>query len=124
MQDGALFIGWGATIAGRETAALDVFNEAKEFYEGLKKTGEITDFEPVLLTHVGGPIEGFFLLYGDPAKLMTVATREDFVRLSTKASLVCKGLTIAPAYVGNAVPTMVETYRTVVNTLALQHQPV
>ena len=124
MKDGALFIGWGSPIAGREVAGLDVFKEAKAFYEGLLKRGEITGFEPVLLSHVGGPLYGFFLLRGETTKLAKLMTEDAFVQLSTKASLVCEKLTIIPAYVGDAVAKMIETYRTEVNTLALQHQHV
>lgn len=124
MPEGALFIGWGTPIPGRETSALEVFTEAKEFYEGLRKKGEITAVEPVLLSHVGGPIEGFFLLRGDPVKLATLTTQEAFLKLSTKAALVCKNLTIVPAHVGTTVPKMLEVFRSEINTLALTHQHV
>jgi hypothetical protein len=124
MKEGALFIGWGSPIAGREIAGLDVFKEAKEFYEGLLKRGEITGFEPVLLSHVGGPLYGFFLLRGESTKLAKLITEDGFVRLSTKASLVCEKVAIVPAFVGDSVAKMIETYRTEVNTLALQHQHV
>lgn len=124
MPNGALFIGWGDPITGRETASLDMFREAKEFYDGLRKKGEIAEVEPVLLAHVGGPLRGFFLLHGDPAKLAALTIREDFLKLTAKASLVCKDLTIAPAYTDEAVPRVFEMYRTAINTLALQHQHV
>jgi len=124
MVEGALFIGWGTPIVGRELASLDVFNEAKKFYDGLQKKGEITSFEPVLLSCVSGPLYGFFLLRGEPAKLANLITQDAFVKLSTKASLVCKNIAIMPAYIGTSLSKMIETYRTEVNTLALQHQHV
>jgi hypothetical protein len=124
MLDGALFIGWGAPIVGRETAGLDVFKAAKEFCEGLRKKNEITGFDTVLLSYVGGAYRGFFLLRGDSMKLANLITREDFVRLTTEASLVCENVTVAPAYVGDSVPQMIDTYRTAVNALALQHHHV
>lgn len=124
MTEGALFIAWGAPFTGRETAALDLFKEVKEFNETLRKKNEINAFDSVLLSHTGGPYHGFFLLRGDPLKLAALIGREDFIRLATKASLVCEKLTITPAYVGETVPQMIETYRAAVNTLALQHQHV
>lgn len=122
MTEGALFIGWGTPIPGRETAALEVFNEAKDFYDGLRKKGEITAFEPVLLSHVGGPIEGFFLLRGEPTKLAALSTLDSFIKLTTKASLVCENVTVVPAYIGTTVPKMLEMFRSEINTLALTHQ--
>lgn len=124
MSEGALFVAWGNPLAGRETAALDLFKEVKDFNETLRKKNEITGFDSVLLSYTGGPYRGFFILRGDPTKLAVLIGREDFIRLSTKASLICANLTIAPAYVGEMVPQMMETYRTEINTLALQHQHV
>lgn len=124
MTEGALFIGWGALIPGREIAALDVFKEAKTFYEGLLKKGEITTFEPVLLSHVGSPFYGFFLLRGDTTKLATLVNQDAFMHLTTKASLVCENIAVIPAFVGSAVSQIIDTYRTEINTLALQHQHV
>jgi len=122
MQETALFIAWGAPIVGREMVGLEVFKEAKEFNETLKKRNEITSFDTVLLDPIPGEFRGFFLLRGDPKKLSALIDREDFVQLTTKASLVCENFTIARAYVGDGVLKMVDTYRTAINTLALQHQ--
>ena len=124
MQEGALFIAWGTPIPGRETAALDMFKEAKDYYEGLRKKGDILAFEPIILSHVGAPIEGFFLLRGEPAKLAALMTQDAFRRLSTKTALVCKNVMVVPAFVGTSVTTLLDTYRQEVNALALQHQHV
>lgn len=124
MSEGALFVAWGPPLAGRETAALDLFQEVKDFNETLRKKNDIASFDSVLLSHTGGPYRGFFLLRGDPMKLAGLIGREEFIRLATKASLVCENLTITPAYVGEMVPQMIDTYRTAINTLALQHQHV
>lgn len=122
MQEGALLIAWGAPIVGRETMGLEVFREAKDFNETLRKKNEITGFETVLLSYIPGIPRGFFLLRGEPTKLAAIVAREEFVQLTTKASLVCEDVTVVPAYVGDAAAKMIETYRTALNTLALQHQ--
>lgn len=124
MADGALFIGWGAPIVGRELASLEVFQEAKQFYDGLIKRGEIVGYEPVVLSQVGGPLHGYFLLRGDPTRLANLTTQDAFLALTTKASLVCQSISVVPAFVGAAVTKMIDTFRTEVNTLALQHQHV
>jgi hypothetical protein len=124
MAEGALFIGWGTPIPGRETAALEVFAEASEFYDGLRKKGTITGVEPVLLSHIGAPIEGFFLLRGEPEKLAVLTTQDAFIKLSTKAALVCKTIMIAPAHVGTSVTKTLDMFRSEINTLALTHQHV
>ena len=124
MQEGALFIAWGAPIAGRETAGLDVFKEAKEFNETLRKKNEITAFDTVLLSPIAGAPRGFFLIRGEPAKLAALAASEKFIQLTTKAALVCENVTVTTAYVGESMAAMLETYRSAVNTLALTHQHV
>jgi hypothetical protein len=112
MKDGALFVGWGAPLPGREIFALEVFNEVKLFFEGLKKKNEITNFEPFLLSHYGGPLRGFFILRGEPIQLAALVTREDFIRLTEKAALAVKNLTIVPTFVGDGIPKLLETVRT------------
>ena len=124
MTEGALFIAWGSSIPGRETAALDVFKEANDYFEGLRKKGDVLALEPIILSHVGGPIEGFFLLRGDPVKLATLTTQESFRRLTMKTALVCKNVMVVPAFVGTGVTALLETYRQEINALALQHQHV
>ena len=124
MQEGALFIAWGAPIPGRETAALDMFKEAKDYFEGLRKKGEILALEPIILSHTGTPIEGFFLLRGEPAKLAALTTQDAFTRVTMKTALVCKNVMVVPAFVGTSLTTLLDTYRNEVNALALQHQHV
>ena len=41
MATGALMIGWGAAVRGREKKALQVFNEAIQYYTRLQQQGTI-----------------------------------------------------------------------------------
>ena len=54
MADYGLFIGWGAAKNGRERVALEVFNEAVQYYGGLQQQGQIESMQVVLLEPHGG----------------------------------------------------------------------
>ena len=41
MADDALFFGWGEVVRGRETKAVEVFNEAVAYYGQLQQAGKI-----------------------------------------------------------------------------------
>ncbi len=66
MAMGALFIGWGQAVHGREQKALEVFQEALRYSGRLQQDGEIQSFEPVALEPHGGDLAGFLLINGDP----------------------------------------------------------
>ncbi len=72
MAEFGLFIGWGEPRAGKEAAAGKVFGEAAAHYTALQAAGEIESFETVVLGAHGGDLNGFFLLRGDPEKLLRV----------------------------------------------------
>ena len=66
MAMGALFIGWGQAVHGREQKALEVFQEALRYSGRLQQDGEIQSFEPVALEPHGGDLAGFLLINSDP----------------------------------------------------------
>ena len=41
MADAGIFIGWGEPVHGRESEAIEVFNEALAYYKRLEKEGAI-----------------------------------------------------------------------------------
>ena len=73
MATGALVIGWGPAVRGREQKALQVFNEAIQYYTRLQQQGTIESFEPVALEPHGGDLEGFLLIRGDRVDLDDLA---------------------------------------------------
>jgi hypothetical protein len=101
MASGALFIGWGHVIHGREQQALHVFNEAVQYWSSLQQGGEIEGFEPVALEPHGGDLHGFFMIRGDREQLARLRIREDFVRLIQRAELVVADVGVVSAYVGD-----------------------
>src|SRR5438445_8620526 len=67
MTDSALFIGWGATAAGRERKAVELFGESLRYLTGLVVQGRVASVEPFFLEPHGGDLEGFFLVRGGRA---------------------------------------------------------
>jgi hypothetical protein len=88
MAKGALFIGWGPAVRGRERKALQVFQEAVSYYQRLQQNGQIDSFEPVALEPHGGDLSGFLLVKGDADKLAQLRLDQEFVNLNTRAQLV------------------------------------
>ena len=103
MPEGGLFIGWGNVVRGREQVALQVFNEAIEYYSGLQQQGEIDSFEPVFLEPHGGDLLGFILLRGDTERLSRIRARDDFVRLNIRANMVVESFGVVGAFTGDAI---------------------
>ncbi len=88
MATSVLFVGWGQPIPGREQKALQVFNEALQYWTRLQKQGVIDSFEPVNLELHGGDLTGFTLLRGDAAKLAQLRRDPEFTNMSVRAELV------------------------------------
>lgn len=100
MATGALMIGWGPAVRGREQKALQVFNEAIQYYTQLQQQGTVESFEPVLLEPHGGDLNGFLLVRGDREKLNALRTSEEFLRLNIRAGLVVDNLGVTYAFIG------------------------
>ena len=97
MADAGLFIGWGAVVRGRETEAVEVFNETLGYYSRLQEEGEIENFEPVFLEPHGGDLSGFILIRGDAEKLASLRVSEEFNQFTTRATLVVENFGIVGA---------------------------
>lgn len=111
MPQGALFVGWGQGIAGREQKGLQVFNEAIQYYTRLQQQGEIDGFEPFLLEPHGGDLLGFFLLRGDRENLSRLRTSQEFIRLTTRAQLIVQDVGVVTAYTGEELNTLISDYQ-------------
>lgn len=100
MATGALFIGWGPVIAGREQKAFEVFNEGVQYIAQLQQQGTIESFEPVALEPHGGDLLGFILIRGDREQLSRLRTDAAFLRLITRAGLVVANTGVVGAFTG------------------------
>jgi hypothetical protein len=118
MADAGLFIGFGQPVRGREQQAVGVFNEAMQFYAGLKEQGQIEEFEAILLEPHGGELGGFFLMRGEAEKLASVRVSDDFQRLNARAGLIVENLGVVGAVLGGGIEQQMMLYQAQVTDLA------
>lgn len=117
MADSGLFVGFGFAVRGRERQAIQVFNEAFEYYSRLQQDGEIESFEPVLLEPHGGELDGFFLLRGDKDKLAHIRTSEEFERITARGGLIVDHLGIVSAVLGERLMSQISVFNQQVEEL-------
>src|SRR5258708_8115640 len=103
MATGALVIGFGPAVRGREQKALQVFNEAIQYYTQLQQQGVIESFEPVALEPHGGDLAGFLLIRADREKLNALRTNEEFLRLNTPPAQLLAALALIPPFLSAAL---------------------
>jgi hypothetical protein len=100
MAEGALFVGWGALIPGREKQAAGVLEAAGDYCARLQREGRIDGFETVLLEPHGGDLEGFVLVRGDREKLAALRADPEFVAVIVGVQLVHSKVGVVGAWMG------------------------
>ncbi|WP_394840548.1 hypothetical protein LZC95_25950 [Pendulispora brunnea] len=110
MSQGALFVGWGSIIAGRERAAANVLGEALGYLERLKAEKTIERFETVLLEPHGGELEGFVLITGDKEKLARLRVDDEFVRVIVGVQLVHAKVGVVGAHTGEGLGALLRIW--------------
>lgn len=100
MANAALFVGWGQVVRGRETKALQVFNDSQVYYAQLQKEGKIESFETVILQPHGGDLAGFVLLRGDRATLDGLTSSPEFQTLTVRANMIAENVGVISAAIG------------------------
>jgi hypothetical protein len=118
MADAGLFIGWGAPVRGREAKGLEVFNEALAYYGRLQQEGVIEGFETGILEPHGGDLQGFVLIRGREEKLAQLRIDDEFVRLSTRASLIVEGVGVIGVALADGLEQSIATYQEAVSEFA------
>jgi hypothetical protein len=103
MADEALFLGWGEVVRGRETKAVDVFNESIEYYGRLQQDGKIESFDAWFLAPHGGDLGGFILLHGEREKLDEIQRSEEFEQLQARVAMIVDRSGTVNAYTGEAL---------------------
>ena len=106
MAMGALFIGWGPAVRGREQKALGVFQEALQYYGRLQQQGEVQSFEAVALEPHGGDLDGFLLIKGDADKLARLRVSDEFIAINTRAQLVVENFGVTGAFIGEGLQSL------------------
>jgi len=111
MADRMLFIGWGASVRGREERGLEVFNESVGLYGRMQQEGRIEGFDVVLLNPHGGHLEGYIELHGSAPQLAAVREDEEFKRTLVAASLIVDDLRIVDGYANEGVAQEMTLYQ-------------
>jgi hypothetical protein len=110
MAKGALFVGWGSIISGRENAAPKVLAEAVQYLQGLQAAGTIDSHDVVMLEPHGGDLEGFVLLKGDKDSIARLRVQDDFVRVITSVQLVHQKVGVVGANTGEEVQSLLDLW--------------
>jgi hypothetical protein len=110
MADAGLFIGWGEVVRGRESEAIELFNETLGYYGRLQEDGTIESFEPVFLEPHGGDLNGFILIQGDAEKLAALRVSDEFTQFSLRATLVVNGFGVVGADLAERLQRQMEYY--------------
>jgi hypothetical protein len=118
MADAGLFIGWGEVVRGRETEALEVFNETIAYYSRLQEDGTIEGFEPVFLEPHGGDLNGFILIRGDAETLASLRVNEEFAQFAIRAGLVVDGFGVVGADLAERLQRQMAYYTEQIGAIA------
>jgi hypothetical protein len=111
MAEAALFIGWGEAARGREKRALEVFNEAMQYWGRLQKEGKIERFDVAALAPHGGDLGGFCLLRGTAQQIDSVRRDEEFERLISRVRLIGDDIGLADAFVDEKLAQVMAQYQ-------------
>lgn len=103
MANAAIFIGWGAAVVGREQQALQVFQEAVQYWTRLQQQGAIESFEPLALEPHGGDLAGFCLIKGDRQQLSQLRYSDEWQRLNVRAETVVTHIGVVDAHLGEGL---------------------
>jgi len=110
MSQGALFVGWGAIIAGREKSAARVLGEARQYLQGLQSRGLIDSAELVLLEPHGGDLEGFVLIKGEREAIARLRIDPEFTAVIVGVQLVHQKVGVVGAHTGAALGALLQTW--------------
>jgi hypothetical protein len=118
MADAGLFVGFGNPVRGRESQAIDLFNETIGWYTRLQEEGEIESFEPVFLEPHGGDLSGFILIRGDAEKLSALRVSDEFTQFVIRASLHVDSIGVVGADMNERLQRQIEYYTEQIGAIA------
>jgi hypothetical protein len=118
MADAGLFIGFGDPVRGRESQAVELFNEAVGWFTSLQEEGEIESFEPVFLEPHGGDLGGFILLRGEAEKLATLRVSEEFAQFILRVGLHVENVGVVGADLAERLQSLMAYYTEQIGAIA------
>jgi hypothetical protein len=118
MADAGLFVGFGNPVRGRESQAVELFNETIGWYSQLQEDGEIESFEPVFLEPHGGDLGGFILIRGDAEKLSKLRVSDEFNHFTIRASLCVDSIGVVAADMNERLQSQMAYYTEQIGAIA------
>jgi hypothetical protein len=118
MADAGVFIGFGDPVHGRESEAVELFNETVDWFGRLQEEGEIESFEPVFLEPHGGDLSGFVLIRGEAEKLASLRVSEAFAQFAIRAGLYVEGFGVVGADLNERLQKQMAYYTEQVGAIA------
>ncbi|GHO47790.1 hypothetical protein [Ktedonospora formicarum] len=100
MAKGALLVGWGEIIPGREKAAAATLNAAMHYCIRLQREGKIESFEAIALEPHGSDLNGFVMLRGEKESIARLRVEDEFTSIIVGVQLVHRHVRVVGAYVG------------------------
>jgi hypothetical protein len=85
MANRVLFLGWNRPIPGREKQAMDLFQKTTDLFNKWQRDERIERYEAIFLSSHGGDLNGFWLIYGNEAKLTELRQDKTFLENNIEA---------------------------------------
>ena len=111
MADRMLFIGWGNPVRGRETAAVESFNDIVGLFGRMQQEGRIEKLDVVFLDPHGGDLGGYFMLHCSAEQLHSIQEDDEFRDEMTRADLIVDRLGMFDGFMGDAISREMERYQ-------------
>jgi hypothetical protein len=113
MAEAALCTVWGDPIPGREKQALNVYNEAMQYWAGLQHEGKIERFDVTVLALSGGDVAGLLVVRGTAEQIDSVRRSKEFQKYVARGQLVASHVRVANAYVDEGLAQFMGWYEKV-----------
>jgi hypothetical protein len=108
-MDVGLMIRYGGFVPGRETRALELFEEASAYFRAKLEAGAIAYFEPFFLATSDFEEEtGFFLIKGPAPAMFAMMEEEPYLRLMQKGLMLVEHLRADILTVGEGIALQLE----------------
>jgi hypothetical protein len=108
-MDVGLIIRYGKLVPGREKQAIELFEEATDYFEEKVQKKAITFFEPFFLfTSDLDEETGFFVLKGPAPEIFKLMEEEKYLRLMQKAYVLVEHLRADLLTVGEGIREQIE----------------
>jgi hypothetical protein len=99
----AIYVSWGASVAGREAKSLEVFMHAVEYYGRLEKEGKIAALRTYVASTGSTQFSGFMVIEGEVAQLRTLVDSDEYKTILTKARHLVEDVNVVHCVTGNEV---------------------